>query len=91
MKLKTKTNVTFLPWDLPGGTVSASLHVCRSVCRRAEREIAPLVHSEDVDPETIRYINRLSDFLFTIARFAAKYDKREETIYRYTLSVFLLN
>jgi len=67
---------------LPGGGVTSSqIHVCRSVCRRAERRIAPLVAEEDTDHETLKYINRLSDFLFTIARYAAKLEGHGETIY----------
>ena len=51
---------------LPGGTpAAAQLHVCRTVCRRAERR-ALLV--EDVSPEVVRYLNRLSDLLFILAR-----------------------
>jgi len=51
---------------LPGGTrAAAQLHVCRTVCRRAERR-ALLV--EDVTPEVLRYLNRLSDLLFILAR-----------------------
>ncbi len=64
-----------------GGLASASLHVCRAVCRRAERAVCPLVKDEEVDPEVLRYVNRLSDLLFTLARVAAKVDKKEETIY----------
>jgi cob(I)alamin adenosyltransferase len=51
---------------LPGGTAAAAqLHVCRTVCRRAERR-ALLV--EDASPEVIRYLNRLSDLLFILSR-----------------------
>jgi cob(I)alamin adenosyltransferase len=51
---------------LPGGTpAGAQLHVCRTVCRRAERR-ALLV--EDGNPEVVRYLNRLSDLLFILAR-----------------------
>jgi cob(I)alamin adenosyltransferase len=51
---------------LPGGTrAAAHLHVCRTVCRRAERR-AILV--EDANPEVVRYLNRLSDLLFILAR-----------------------
>ena len=53
---------------LPGGTpAAAQLHVCRTVCRRAERR-ALLV--EDANPEVVRYLNRLSDLLFILARHA---------------------
>jgi cob(I)alamin adenosyltransferase len=51
---------------LPGGTrAAAHLHVCRTVCRRAERR-ALLV--EDANPEVLRYLNRLSDLLFILSR-----------------------
>ena len=51
---------------LPGGTPAAAhLHVCRTVCRRAERR-ALLV--DDANPEVVRYLNRLSDLLFILAR-----------------------
>lgn len=54
---------------LPGGSAgSASLHVARTVCRRAEREVTSLSSSEPLDESVIRYLNRLSDLLFTLAR-----------------------
>jgi len=64
-----------------GGAISSQIHICRAVCRRAERRISPLVESKECDAETLKYVNRLSDFLFTIARYAAKLDGRGETIY----------
>lgn len=54
---------------LPGGHIMVSqCHVARSVCRRAERLIVLLQESEEVDPNCIKYINRLSDYLFVLAR-----------------------
>lgn len=54
---------------LPGGTQGASrLHVARTVCRRAERLVVRLLREEAVGPQTIRYLNRLSDALFVLAR-----------------------
>ncbi len=55
---------------LPGGCRSAAqAHVCRTVCRRAEREILRLAESgAQVDSQVIRYVNRLSDFFFVLAR-----------------------
>lgn len=55
---------------LPGGTpLSAQTHVARAVCRRAERRIITLMDSEYVDPLLLTYINRLSDYLFILARY----------------------
>jgi cob(I)alamin adenosyltransferase len=56
---------------LPGGTqVAAALHVCRTVARRAERTMVALASVEPVNPDAMRYINRLSDLLFVAARIA---------------------
>jgi cob(I)alamin adenosyltransferase len=58
---------------LPGGSVVAAyLHLARTVCRRAERLIAELADrpAESVTPEVLKYVNRLSDFLFVAARYA---------------------
>lgn len=64
-----EVNATLKPlksFVLPGGTAAAAhLHVCRTVCRRAERR-AILV--EDGNPEVVRYLNRLSDLLFILSR-----------------------
>ncbi|XP_046650051.1 uncharacterized protein LOC124341140 isoform X2 [Daphnia pulicaria] len=64
-----------------GGKASSSLHVARTVCRRAERAIVPIVREQHINPETLKYVNRLSDLLFTLARYAAKLDGRQETVY----------
>ena len=54
---------------LPGGTTAAAqAHVCRTVCRRAERHIAALAETAIVGPEIMQYINRLSDYLFVLAK-----------------------
>lgn len=54
---------------LPGGHPSgASLHLARSVCRRAERQVIPLNHHEDVSDKITCYLNRLSDYLFIASR-----------------------
>ncbi len=56
---------------LPGGTpASGHLHVARTVCRRAERRVLTLSRDAEVAPTVIRYLNRLSDCLFTMARVA---------------------
>jgi cob(I)alamin adenosyltransferase len=54
---------------LPGGSQAvAAIHLARTVCRRVERSLVRLAESEDVNPVTSRYINRLSDLLFIIGR-----------------------
>lgn len=55
---------------LPGGSLGAAqAHVARTVCRRAERRILALSAEAPVSPQVLRFINRLSDFLFVVARF----------------------
>jgi cob(I)alamin adenosyltransferase len=55
---------------IPGGTQrAATAHVCRTMCRRCERRIVALADKTYVDPNVLRYINRLSDFFFVLARF----------------------
>lgn len=55
---------------LPGGTAAASgIHVARTVCRRAERLAITLCQTESIPASAIVYLNRLSDFLFTLARY----------------------
>jgi cob(I)alamin adenosyltransferase len=54
---------------LPGGTqAAAQTHVCRTVCRRAERCIVALSEEATVSPEVLQYVNRLSDYLFVLAK-----------------------
>ena len=54
---------------LPGGTMAAAqCHVCRTVCRRAERRIAKLSESAKVGTEITQYVNRLSDYLYVLAK-----------------------
>jgi len=54
---------------LPGGTEgAAALHMARTVCRRAERDVVRLAAAEEVDAGVLVYLNRLSDLLFTLAR-----------------------
>jgi cob(I)alamin adenosyltransferase len=65
-----EVNATLAPlksFVLPGGTpAAAQLHVCRTVCRRAERRAVAC--GEDVNAEVVRYLNRLSDLLFILSR-----------------------
>lgn len=66
---------------LPGGGKAGSLlHVCRAIARRAERRIVVLIEDEGVDKNITIYLNRLSDLLFTMARFANFKDKEKEII-----------
>ena len=70
-RLCDEVNATLEPlksFVIPGGTpAAAQLHVCRTVCRRAERRA---IEVEDVNPEVVRYLNRLSDLLFILSRSA---------------------
>lgn len=55
-------------FTLPGGCRPAALaHVCRTICRRAERRILTLNSSEEVAPELLAYVNRLSDYFYVLA------------------------
>jgi len=68
---------------LPGGTKSAALlHVARTVCRRAERRAVTLAAAEDVNPDALAYLNRLSDLLFILARAANAADGAGEPLWR---------
>ncbi len=67
---------------LPGGTPGAAqLHLARTVCRRAERELVALAGQEPVHPPTVRYLNRLSDALFVMARFENRRKGRPDVLW----------
>jgi cob(I)alamin adenosyltransferase len=67
---------------LPGGGPSAAdCHVARTVVRRAERRVFTLSQTEDVRPEAIRYLNRLSDLLFVVARDVARAENGSEILW----------
>jgi len=67
---------------LPGGTESAAiLHVCRSVCRRAERAVVALGGEEALDDGIVPYLNRLSDLLFVWARLANHRAGQEDVLW----------
>jgi cob(I)alamin adenosyltransferase len=68
---------------LPGGSPAvASLHLARTVCRRAEREVVTLARTEPINREVLRYLNRLSDLLFVAARAQANEDAVSEPVWR---------
>jgi len=72
---------------LPGGnTVAAQAHVCRTVCRRAERHIAALAQTAIVAPEIMQYVNRLSDYLFILAKIINFNTGHSEIIWEKTCS-----
>jgi cob(I)alamin adenosyltransferase len=64
-----------------GGRAAAACHLARTVVRRAERRTSQLANTEDVRPEVIRYLNRLSDLLFVIARVLARAESGEEVLW----------
>ena len=70
---------------LPGGSRPASLaHVCRTVCRRAERQIYRLAETIPVEEPVLVFINRLSDYLFVLARKECIRNNGKEIIWDYT-------
>ncbi|NND43983.1 MAG: cob(I)yrinic acid a,c-diamide adenosyltransferase [Xanthomonadales bacterium] len=67
---------------LPGGSESAArCHLSRTVCRRAERKLVSLSRAEDTNPVSQRYLNRLSDLLFVLARVLARRDGGSEVLW----------
>lgn len=77
-KMPEITNFT-----VPGGTVvAAQFHVARTVARRSERCLVALIKKETVNEDVVKYINRLSDLLFCMNRFANYSEKVEEVIWK---------
>ena len=67
---------------LPGGKLAASqAHICRTVCRRAERTLITLNRETEINPQALISINRLSDWLFIVARFLARENGGRETLW----------
>ena len=65
---------------IPGGhKISSYSHVCRSICRRAERKISELNNKSSIDSNILAYINRLSDFFFVLSRFLKYSDNVSES------------
>lgn len=68
---------------IPGGSRSASIaHVCRTVCRRAERLIIALDETSEVDKNLMAYVNRLSDYFFVLSRYLNNIEKVDEKIWQ---------
>ena len=65
-----------------GGPAAAACHVARAVCRRAERRCWSLARVEAVATEALKYLNRLSDLLFVLARVLARHEQGSEVIWR---------
>lgn len=68
---------------LPGGhPCGASLHLARSICRRAERLVVPLAQRADVSKSVLIYLNRLSDYLFVLSRYVNHLMQSPETLWQ---------
>jgi cob(I)alamin adenosyltransferase len=65
-----------------GGPAAAACHLARTICRRAERRVCTLARSEAVAPEVSRYLNRLSDLLFVLARVLARHERGSEVLWK---------
>lgn len=68
---------------LPGGSrAAAACHLARTVCRRAERRVFSLSQQSEVSAESLKYLNRLSDLLFVMARVLARHENGREVLWR---------
>ena len=65
-----------------GGQAAAACHLARTIVRRAERRVTALASNEAIRPEATRYLNRLSDLLFVIARVLARAESGEEVLWK---------
>ena len=75
-------NTPLTAFVMPGGTELASrLHLARTICRRAERQMIHLSHTEPVGSSLIMYVNRVSDFLFAAARLVNKNSDVEDVLW----------
>ena len=87
LETMTKELLSGLPalknFILPGGaSTGATLQLARSVCRRAERRVLSASKSTEMNPELIRFFNRLSSYLFNLSREANKQAGRKETVWK---------
>ena len=66
-----------------GGPAAAACHLARTIARRAERRVWALARAEAVSPEVAKYLNRLSDLLFVLARVLARHESGAEVLWRH--------
>ena len=66
-----------------GGPTAAACHLARAIARRAERRVWALSRAESVSPEVPKYLNRLSDLLFVLARVLARHERGAEVLWRH--------
>jgi len=67
---------------LPGGHVANSTaHLCRTICRRSERQVIRLCEKESIRPEVLKYLNRLSDWFFVVGRYISNSLEIEEVLW----------
>jgi cob(I)alamin adenosyltransferase len=66
-----------------GGPAAAACHLARTIARRAERRVLTLARGEAVSPEVLKYLNRLSDLLFVMARVLARHERGTEVLWRH--------
>jgi cob(I)alamin adenosyltransferase len=66
-----------------GGPAAAACHLARTVARRAERRVWTLAKAEKISPEVAKYLNRLSDLLFVLARVLARHERGTEVLWRH--------
>lgn len=79
---QTKTLPALRNFILPGGgKAGAELHHARTVCRRAERHVVALLQKETIDETVTKYLNRLSDLLFSSARMVNYHEKKKEILW----------
>jgi len=69
-----------------GGPAAAACHLARAIARRAERRVLALSRVEAVGPEVLKYLNRLSDLLFVMARVLARHEQGTEVLWRHDRS-----
>ena len=83
MDRRNATLPTLRSFVLPGGhRANVDLHLCRTVCRRAERLCVTLARTQGVDPMCVPYLNRLSDLMFVLARVLNRMDGGDDVYWK---------